>query len=246
MRFLITTDLHLSDRTQDLHRFGIFKWLLKKQIEHNTDAILFLGDTTEKKDRHPASLVNRIVEELFKLRPPVYVLRGNHDGANPNSPYFKFLNCIEGLQFIVEPYFNEGLKTAFIPHCADQTVFDAACKQMPSKPDYVTLHNTFTGARAETGATLTGLSASPIDLLKPRLGVYSGNVHVPQRHGKVTYVGAPYHCRFGDQFEPRVLLLKGGQETNLHFDCPRKLTLTVTNAHNIVLGDNVRRGIRSR
>lgn len=237
MNFLISSDLHLSDRARDKHRFGLFKWLSKQQEKHKADATLLLGDLTEAKDRHSSLLVNHIVEELCKLKPPVFILRGNHDGINPDSPYFKFLSSIPGLQFVVQPYFNKEYDVAFIPHCADQAAFDRACSQMPPKPALVALHNPFQGARAETGATLAGLSASPVEALKPRLGVYSGDVHVPQRHGTVTYVGAPYHCRFGDGFDPRVLLLKNGSETDLHFDCPRKLTLTVTGADSITASD---------
>jgi hypothetical protein len=233
VNLLLTTDLHLSDQPRDARRFGLFKWLAKQQEKHAIDATLILGDITERKDRHSSLLVNRTVEELLRLKPPVYILRGNHDGIDPNSPYFKFLNCIEGLQFVVQPTFNEELGIAFIPHCSDQATFDRACAQMPPKPRLVVLHNTFQGARAETGATLSGLSTSPIEALKPRLGAYSGDVHVPQSHGAVTHVGAPYHCRFGDNFEPRVLLLKGDREIDLHFDCPRKFSLTVHDADDI-------------
>jgi len=242
VNLLISTDLHCSDKARDAYRFGLFSWLQKQQEKYDADFTLILGDITENKDRHSSLLVNRLVEGLTSLRPPVFILKGNHDCTDPNIPFFKFLNCIEGLQFVISPTFNKALGTTFIPHCADQATLDRACKQMPPKPDYVVLHNTFTGARAETGATLSGLSASPIELLRPRLGVYSGDVHVPQRHGKVTYVGAPYTIKFGDNFTPRVLLVKDGQETDLHFDCPRKLTLTVHDADDITRNKELRRG----
>jgi DNA repair exonuclease SbcCD nuclease subunit len=245
MNSLITTDLHLSDRARDKHRFGLFRWLARQQEKYDVEATYILGDLTENKDRHSSLLVNRIVEELFKLKPPVFVLRGNHDGLDPNSPYFKFLNCIEGLQFVVDPCFNKALSVAFVPHCADQVTFNRACKQMPPKPALFLTHATFTGAKAETGTALSGLSASPIELLQPGR-VYSGDVHVPQRCGPVTYVGAPFHVKFGDRFTPRVLLLKGDRETDLHFDCPRKLTLTVRDVDDILnnkelkVGDQVK------
>jgi Calcineurin-like phosphoesterase len=242
VKLLITSDTHASDKARDAYRFGLFPWLKKQQEKYDADFTLILGDITENKDRHSSLLVNRLVEGLTSLRPPVFILKGNHDCTDPNTPFFKFLNAIDGLKFVINPTFNKTLGAAFIPHCADQATLDRACKQMPPKPDYVVAHATFTGARAETGATLSGLSASPIELLRPRLGVYSGDVHVPQRHGKVTYVGAPYHVRFGDNFTPRVLLVKDGQETDLHFDCPRKLTLTVRDADDITRNKELRRG----
>jgi hypothetical protein len=233
VNLLLTTDLHLSDQPRDAHRFGLFKWITRQQEKHAVGATIILGDITERKDRHSSLLVNRIVEELLRLKPPVFILRGNHDGIDPTSPYFKFLNCIEGIKFIVSPHFEESLGAAFVPHCTDQATFDAACAKMPPKPNYLLLHQTIAGAKAETGATLSGLSASPIATLKPRLGTHSGDVHVPQRHLQVTYVGAPYHCRFGDNFTPRVLLLKGDREIDLHFDCPRKFSLIVRDADDI-------------
>jgi DNA repair exonuclease SbcCD nuclease subunit len=232
MNLLFTTDTHASDQPRDAYRFGLFKWLARQQEKHAVDATLILGDLTERKDRHSSLLVNRIVEELLRLKPPVFILRGNHDGIDPNSPFFKFLNCIEGLQFIVTPEYNKEYKIAFIPHCTDQTYLATACAWLPPKPRLLVLHNTFTGAKAESGTTLSGLSTSPIEALKPGR-VYSGDVHTPQRCGPVTYVGAPYRVRFGDDFEPRVLLLKGDREIDLHFDCPRKFSLTVRDADDI-------------
>jgi hypothetical protein len=239
MNLLFTTDTHCSDQPRDAYRFGLFRWLAKQQEKHAVDATLLLGDATERKDRHSSLLVNRIVEELLRLKPPVFILRGNHDGIDPNNPFFKFLNCIEGLQFIVSPEYNKDYKIAFIPHCADQAYLATACAWLPPKPRTLVLHNTFTGAKAETGATLSGLSASPIEALKPGR-VYSGDVHVPQRCGPVTYVGAPYHCRFGDNFTPRVLLLKGDREIDLHYDCPRKFSLTVRDADDILNSKELR------
>jgi DNA repair exonuclease SbcCD nuclease subunit len=234
VKWLITTDTHLSDKARDEYRFGLFKWLKKQHAKYHVDVIFILGDITENKDRHSSKLVNRIVDELHQLPPPIMIPRGNHDGIDPTNPFFNFLNRIDGLRFIIDPYFDAQTGTAFIPHCRDQVSFDAACAQMPQKPDAVMLHQTFNGARAETGTALTGLSAAPVSALKARLGVYSGDVHVPQSHDKVTYVGAPYHVRFGDNFEPRVLLIDNGKETDLHFDCPRKYSLTITDADDII------------
>jgi Calcineurin-like phosphoesterase len=226
MTWLFSTDLHLTDRPRDAYRFGLFKWLSKQQERHKVTATFLLGDITDSKDRHSSALVNRIIDELIQLKRPVYILRGNHDGLSPQSPFFRFLSCIEGIKFIVRPTFDGDLGVAFVPHCVDQPTFDAACGGIPSKINALLLHNTFDGAIAESGSRLTGLSASPIEVLKPAR-VYAGDVHKPQQCGPVTYVGAPFHVRHGDQFEPRVLLLKGEHEQDLHFECPRKLILTV-------------------
>lgn len=232
MKWLITTDIHLSSRPKDEYRFGLFDWLLKQQKKYEVDATFILGDITQEKDNHSSALVNRTIAELMKLTPPVYILRGNHDGIDPNNPFFKFLSCIEGLYFIVKPKYLLDLNVALIPHCRDQAELDAACAKVGCPGAYFMAHQTFEGAIAETGARLSGLSASPIELLKPR-AVWSGDVHKPQQCGPVTYVGAPFHVRFGDNFEPRVLLIENGKEQNLYFDCPRKWTLHVKDSDSI-------------
>lgn len=242
MNWLLTSDIHLSDRARDSYRFGLFPWLAQQQRKHKVDATFILGDITESKDRHSSALVNRVVEELLKLTEPVFILRGNHDGIDPNSPYFKFLNRIPGLSFVVSPTFLHKYGVAMIPHCRDQAALEVACQQMPANPKAVFLHQTFTGARAETGTALSGLDLSPVSVLKPWLGVYSGDVHVPQRQGLLTYVGAPYHVRFGDKFEPRCLLLKGGGKHDLHFDCPRKWSLTIHDADEIANNEGLTTG----
>ena len=240
MNWLITTDLHLSDRPRDQYRFDLFPWLVKQQSKHSITDTFILGDITENKDRHSSTLVNKIVEHLLTLKPPVYVLRGNHDGLDPKNPFFKFLNCIEGLMFICKP--TCMLDSVFVPHCSNQAMLDDACHIPKYQPKAVFLHNTFDGAIAETGARLTGLSTAPIEALKPRLGAYSGDVHAPQRHDCVTYVGSPYQVRFGDEFEPRVLLLNEKGEKDLHFKCPRKWSLTVRGADDIDGNPSLLRG----
>lgn len=242
MNWLLSADLHLSDRARDSYRFGIFKWLSQQQQKHKVDATFLLGDMTESKDRHSSILVNRIIEELLKLTPPVYILRGNHDGVSPESPFFKFLSSIRGLTFISTPTFLHRYEIAMIPHCQDQATLDDACKRMVTNCKAVLLHQTFSGAIAETGTVLSGLSVSPVSALKPWLGGYSGDVHVPQHCGNVTYVGAPYHVKFGDSFEPRVLLIKRGGKSDLHFDCPHKFSLTIHDADDITNNTALRRG----
>lgn len=232
MRWLLSADLHLSDRPRDSYRFGLFKWLAKKQEVHNVDATFLLGDITDNKDKHSSSLVNKIVDELLLLKPPVYILRGNHDCIDPANPFFKFLQCVEGIDYIVDPAFYKELGVAFLPHQRTQAELEKACSFI--KPDSVVMtHITVSGAQSETGMPLSGLSASPIEAKRPRV-VYSGDVHKPQTVNcgalKLSYTGSPYQVRFGDDFIPRVLLLRERDDIDLHFPCLRKWSLTVTDA----------------
>jgi hypothetical protein len=78
---------------------------------------------------------------------------------------------------------------------------------------------------------MEGLST---DFIKEKFGkipIISGDIHVPQTIGTVTYVGSPYHVHFGDhKFNPRFFILD--TVTNKLKDCfypdaPRKIRLTV-------------------
>ena len=244
--WLICGDLHLDDHSRNSNHFKIFQWIAKQQTKHETVATFLLGDITNAKDRHSATLVNKIVDGLVSLRPPVYILRGNHDyNRDQSDPFFNFLNQIDGLKFITDPVVvKAGRPVAMIPHFRTQEEFNLAVDYcFGSFPDCFLVHQTFDGAIAETGMRLSGLSASLIESTKPPLGVYAGDVHRPQTQGPVIYVGCPYHVRFGDNFEPRCLWVgKNGIQKELYFDAPRKWALTVRGLEELLSNKNLYAG----
>jgi DNA repair exonuclease SbcCD nuclease subunit len=234
--WLFCGDLHLTDHARDEYRFGIFEWIKRQQQKRPVAATFLAGDITDSKDRHSATLVNKIVAGLTQLQPPVYIDMGNHDYRDHQNPFFKFLNHIEGITFVTKPtVIRAGRPIAIIPHYRTQDEFDAAVHSTASsKPVAFLVHQTFDGAIAESGVCLTGLSASLIESMKPPLGIYAGDVHKPQTQGKVTYVGCPYNVRFGDDFDPRSLWVSdSGNHTDLKFTAPRKWSLVVRGPENI-------------
>lgn len=242
--WLIVGDLHLTDRASDQYRFGIFDWMRRQQAK-DVAATFLLGDLTNQKDHHSATLVNKIVAGLVSLKPPVYIDRGNHDyKANQANPFFHFLNHIEGLTFATEPLVvTEQRRLALIPHYRTQEEFDAAIRLVMadnSPPTCLFVHQTFEGAIAETGVRLSGLSAAGVEPLGLPLGVYAGDVHRPQTQGDVTYVGCPYQVRFGDNFEPRCIRLsRTGVESHPWFDAPRKWSLKIRDSYDIETNANL-------
>lgn len=241
--WLVVGDLHLTDHARDAHRFGIFKWIAEQQEKRKTVATFLLGDITDSKDRHSATLVNKIVSGLVSLRPPVYIVKGNHDYTDPKNPFFKFLNHIDGLEFVTQPTVIQAVRpVAIIPHYREQDDFDNAVMQC-ADGDAFLVHQTFEGAIAESGVRLSGLSAGLVESFKPPLGVYAGDVHRPQTQGLVTYVGCPYQVRFGDNFEPRCIWVnKSGTESYPWFEAPRKWALTVRGPENILNDKNLMEG----
>lgn len=241
MTWLLTSDLHLTDRPKDDYRFGIFEWLASAQSRHSVGHTFLLGDLTDRKDNHSANLVNRVVAGLSVLKPPIYILMGNHDYIAHSSPFFKFLNCIEGLHFVAEPTFLRDLTLSMIPHMPDQARFDAACDRMPQNSALMA-HCTLAGAVSEMGAPLTGLQASPVSRFKPGAR-WAGDVHKPQTlKCGLTYVGSPYHVRFGDNFTPRCLLVRGEKQEDLHFPCLSKWSLTIRDADELFAHPDLKKG----
>ena len=229
--WLVTSDIHLTDRPRDAYRFGLFSWLAKQQRKYGVTATFILGDLTDKKDNHSSKLVNSIVDGLTMLAPPIYVLKGNHDFIDPENPFFGFLNRIDGLRFISKPTFLKDLGVAMIPHQPNQQAFDEACRVIPPGAAGVMLHATFEGAIAETGRRLSGLQWPLVSEKSAGRVTLAGDIHRPQRlTNGVIYVGAPYTVRFGDDFEPRALLVRDGKLQNLHYDCPRKWVFNIRDA----------------
>lgn len=233
MKIIIVGDLHLTAAAADSYRFGIFDWLQQKIIKHRPEAIVFLGDLTDRKDEHGAWLVNRIIENMVQLCrkvPSLLIVKGNHDYVDPTRPYFGFLNHM-GMNFVIEPHIHWWFEpdergkrsTLFLPHVQSPKQWGAdVLGDLPTYGD-IFMHQTFDGARAENGKKMVG--GFDRELIRPLSRVWSGDVHVPQTLGALCYVGAPYHIKFGDDYEPRVILCKNGVTKNLRFPAPRKLLI---------------------
>jgi predicted phosphodiesterase len=208
MTALATADWHLTDNPRDDYRFKTLAKLPAIMKHYGVKQLLILGDITDSKDRHGAWLVNAIVTLFYDLSracDQIIVMRGNHDGSDPNNPFFEFIERIKGMTWINEPteMLLHGVgECLFLPHTSDYQkdwrtlAFDGY--------DFIFAHNTFKGAISESGRDLDGI---PVDVFPLGVPVISGDVHVPQRIQAVTYVGAPYSIDFGDAFRPRMLLL---------------------------------------
>src|SRR3990167_5763942 len=242
MTAIITTDLHLNDSVRDAHRFDLFPWLANQAQEHKANQIFILGDLTDAKDHHPAALVNKIVGALVKLRndsrAAIVILRGNHDCVDPTTPFFGFLRHLAGLVWVTDKMIDR--KTLYIANRRSP-------EDWPRLDlDYAFVHQTFTGAIAENGYPLTGFPSSLVKDVRKR--VYSGDVHVLQDLGNITYVGAPYRIQFGDKFTPRVLLLDDkGKHHDLHFPTKQRALIECRGSSNfpklirgLVAGDQIK------
>lgn len=246
MTILLATDLHFSDSPRDSYRFGLFDFLIAQRAKHKANLTLILGDLTNEKDKHSSRLVNSIVDGLVRLaaEAPVIILKGNHDyQSDPDSPFFDFLNRMKNIRFVVKPQTwitSEESKLLFLPHFSDENAWDNF--RLDKRPDYAFIHQTVTGAISESGRRLDGFSLKPLKRLK--CPVFGGDVHKPHEIGPVTYVGPPYHVRFGDNFVPRCLVLneETGKTRDIHFECPRKWSITLRDPEDLKDHDYLRKG----
>lgn len=217
---LITADLQLTDNPRDEYRHSFMRKLPK--VAAGADRVIILGDLTEEKDRHPAALVNRVVRYFFELakQAEVIFLQGNHDYADAANPFFKFLSRLHKVRYISGPtVIGDDL---FLPHTIDH-VRDWKGIRF-SDFDRIFAHNTFTGARAANGTALKGI---PVSVFPSDVMVIAGDVHTPQNVGPVTYVGAPYLVDFGDNYHPRVMLMRGRDYRSLTIDGPQKWLIEI-------------------
>ncbi len=230
MSLLILSDLHCTDLPRDSSRFKLFPWLRQQQDQFDVDITIIAGDLTEAKDRHSSALVNKLVESLLLLKPPVLIPIGNHDFIDPQMPFFKFVSELDGITVYTKPSRIKfrGTDLVFIPHQPNQASLNTAFKTV-TEGCLVFMHNTIGGAISELGGHLAGLALPPE--ARQAKTIYSGDIHKPQvvnsNGALLTYIGAPFHIKHGDQYTPRVLLRDNYKETNLYFDAPKKLSLII-------------------
>lgn len=217
---LLTADIHLSDNPRDSYRWGFQKWLRSTVKRLNISSVYILGDLTERNDMHSAWLVNRLVGDIALLAElcDVTILPGNHDGRSPDNPFFAFTNNLRHVTWIGTPTrFGDEL---FLPHTNN---YERDWQQSIANGDFTATthyyHQTFAGSVGEGGFQLEGI---PLTVIPKGTRAFSGDVHTPQTNGPLTYVGAPYRVDFGDDFDPRVIILDGAKVTSLPVPGPQK------------------------
>lgn len=222
MTTLCTADLHVSSNPRDAYRWLFLEKTLPALIvEHRVTRVIICGDLTEAKAGHSAELVNRLVDSLAGLAElaSIYLLKGNHDFQSEDCPFFRFTRHLPRVRWINEPTALKLLGLGdclFLPHSRDPS---KEWKPWLAGPrNWYFCHQTFKGASLSQGHKAMGMAA-PFSI---GARVVSGDVHVPQKIGPMTYVGAPYTVDFGDDYSPRVLLLEGREMRPVPVPGPQK------------------------
>lgn len=237
MNRLLLADLHLTDKPLDEYRWEIFNWVDTIHNEYNINELYILGDLTDKKDNHSSELVNRLSTKLVSLgnKMSVFILRGNHDAIGAKNPFFEFSNnlCSGNDIFFVDKQSSFG-DIMFIPYIRDILEFEYILNNVliPNGHliKYIFMHQPFIGARAQNNFIISkGLKPSVFDNLPYNIKIYSGDIHAPQKVGRIEYIGAPYHVTFGDSFDGGGLLLQDDNPIYLKFNTLKRHGITISN-----------------
>lgn len=204
---ILTADWHLTDQPQDEYRWLVFAQLNELLQQTGPTEVQILGDLTDRKDKHSGELTNRLVAELVDgLHPNAHsinIIMGNHDKPLRGTPFWHFLNrsARRGLRFCTEPtHTDTGYILLPFHDNPEQRWADLDLSQYRA----AFIHQPVDGVLGENGYAVKG---SPMPLWPRRIKVYAGDIHKPQKVGKVQYVGAPHHVKFGDDYPCRMLIV---------------------------------------
>lgn len=233
MPALLIADLHLVADPACVYRWQLFPWLRDTIKEEHVKTLCILGDMVDRKDNHPAALVNKLCDELQRTVKEtgveIVAMPGNHDWLKDGEEYWAFLRHIDGIQYPTKPWEHPDVKgplAMFLPFSRDP-VKDWKDMHSLEQYDFVFMHQTVKGAKGSTGVALDG---EPLpDIFDGAGKIYSGDIHVPQIIGGIEYVGSPYHVHFGDNFKPRCVLLETkSSAVDLHVpNMPRRVMVDV-------------------
>lgn len=235
MNVLIISDLHLTENSNEAYRWDVFKTARSFLLKHNIPQLYIMGDLLDRKDRHPSELVNRLINELVQCSnvARVSVLKGNHDYLKPEHPFLDFLDHFPNIFWYNTPqrdvYQNVALQQEFnllwLPHSrtpeTDWVDLDF------TNLNYVFMHQSVIGCKVSNmfemnhGLNLKWLTS------RTDAKIYSGDIHVPQDIGPLTYIGTQHPVAFGDDYQPRMLWLTDKGHESIPMHTLKRLTLTV-------------------
>ena len=248
MNALIISDLHLTERKQDAYRWEVFDHVKDFAEDKNIDYLFILGDLLDRKDRHPAELVNRLIDDLISCSNyfnSITILKGNHDYLKPDAPFLEFIRHLPNITWIDSPYRNNDI--LWLPHSRnpEEEWKDLNFENLA----YIFMHQSVIGSKVSNAFEMNhGLNLNWLTS-RTNAKIYSGDIHVPQKIGALTYIGTQHPVSFGDDYQPRMLWLNGKEEISIDVQSIKRLVLKITttkdlerlkNNKQLVKGDQVK------
>lgn len=200
---LLTSDTHLDENEDNSYRWGVFDHIHDVLDRYDVSAVFNLGDVVDRKDRFSGAFVNRLLDEFERVgeKVPFWVMKGNHDQPLRGPAYFELLNArLDNVHYVTKP--TPVGNVLLLPFTSDPIADWQGIDYGEFKAAF--LHVTPDGAISESGFQLSGRA---LPKFPKSLKLYTGDVHNPQVIRGFTVVGCPHPVKFGDTFQPRMLLL---------------------------------------
>lgn len=182
--------------------------LLKKNVK-NDDIIIHLGDFFDNRNVIPINLLNYgmdVIEEISSIA-PLHIIVGNHDCWSKSSDE---INTIRPFKYIPNVFIYDktdileynGLRLLLMPYI-DKRKEQVELINSNRNCDYLFCHSDLNGARMHL-TSVAHRNPDKIDVSEFRAfkGVYSGHIHIVDRHNNFTFVGSNFQMDrndFGDQ-----------------------------------------------
>lgn len=241
MKALIISDLHLTDNPNEAYRWDIFNWTKTTLEEGNCTHLFILGDIFDKKDRHPAKIVNQLASTLMEIsiKYPIYILQGNHDYLLREHPFLSFLDHFDNITWISKPttITIANLNMLWLPHSRNPVEEWETLFTQPF--DFVFMHQSVIGCKVSNYYEMNcGLDLAWLEA-KAKCPIISGDIHVPQTIRSLTYVGTQHPVAFGDDYDCRALLLHTTTNKNVKMKTweLESLPISTIKRHSIIISN---------
>ena len=231
MKILVIGDPHFKPSNR-LETDVLHSQSVKQARKHNVEIIVVLGDTLDAFEKINSKVLRRASDFLADLSEiaPLYVLIGNHDLPNNNSPcsldhpFTQFARCSERIQIIDKPTLSREF--LFVPYLPPNTFRESISEFSGYK--LVFSHQEFAGCVYHGGESSQVEESWPEDQV---LNI-SGHIHKQQMIGEnLFYTGTPYQVNFGETDHKGIFLLDSESKKieRLRLSgMPRKRTLKIS------------------
>lgn len=195
--------------------------LLKKEVKEG-DIIVHLGDLFDNRDIIPINILNYgldIVVEMSKIA-PFHVIIGNHDCWSKSSDEintirpFKYIPNVHVYDKTTKIEYN-GYSLVMMPYIEKKKEQIAQIIKHQGS-DYLLCHSDLNGARMHlTSVAHRNIDKIDVDEFKAFKGVYSGHIHIVDRHKNFTFVGSNFQMDrndYNDQKGIFILDLETGKD----------------------------------
>jgi len=213
MRLWIVSDTHWGvHSTQQARWLKVIKdWhenffipLLKAEWREG-DRVLHLGDVFDDRSRIDVQIHNTCLdhfETLSRLGYPVDIIVGNHDvyRRGDNSIHsLRMIDRIPGVTIHTDPIVPEWNKDMLLMPWVEHTRDEQAILKKWAGIPHIFCHSELRGAKMnlKSGGFSDTREVVGVEDFKESL-VYSGHIHIRQKIGNFTFVGAPYHMDRND------------------------------------------------